>query len=191
MSSHAPASQGPGPGAPGQHRPAVLVTAASRYGSTAEIACAIRDELIRLGLDAVEIAPAEMSSVSGYDAVVLGSAVYVGHWLGPARDLAARCRDDLRARPVWLFSSGPVGNPAGKLARSMKADPVDLAAVRADTGARGHQIFAGKLDRKRLSVAQRAALLIFRGLAGDFRDWPAIRRWAGEIAGELAGAARR
>ena len=47
-----------------------------------------------------------------------------GHWLDDARDMATRPRDALRARPVWLLSSGPVGEPTGKLAKLMGQDPV-------------------------------------------------------------------
>src|SRR6266536_2861184 len=91
----------------------------------------------------------------------------------------------MAGRPVWLFSSGPVGDPSGKLAKSMNQDPVDLPAMLEATHARDHRIFAGKLDRKHLSLPQRAALLVFRGLEGDFRDWAQIRQWADSIAAEL------
>ena len=163
----------------------MLVSAASAHGGTAEIARVISDGLIHQGLDATLIAPAEVAEVTDYDAVIVGSAVYMGHWLEPAKDLVERFRDAHSTRPVWLFSSGPVGDPAGKLARAMNQDPVDLAAVRDATRARGHQIFAGKLDPKGLSRAQQASLLVFRGLKGDFRDRDAIRSWADSIAAQL------
>jgi len=164
----------------------VLVCAASRHGSTAEIATAIRDELQRRGLRASLLTPAEVTTLDGYDAVVLGSAVYAGHWLEPAKDLVARCGNELAARPVWLFTSGPVGKPTGKLAQSMGTDPVELPQVRAATGARGHQIFAGKLNAQSLPLTQRIAVRVFPGLTGDFRNWAEITRWADGIADELA-----
>jgi len=87
------------------------------------------------------------------------------------------------------FASGPVGKPSGKLAQAMSTDPVDLPAIHA-ARARDHQMFAGKLDRTVLSRPQRAALLVFRGLDGDFRDWSDIRQWADGIAQQLALAPR-
>jgi menaquinone-dependent protoporphyrinogen oxidase len=166
----------------------VLVTAASKYGATAGIAQAIAEALTDQGLIATVLPPEQVGSVEGYDAVVLGSAVYTGHWLEPAKELVARFRDALAVRPVWLFSSGPVGNPSRKLVQQMGVDPVDVGDILAATKARGHRMFAGKLDRKNLGFAQRAALMAFRGLEGDFRDWAAISAWAEGIAHELAHA---
>jgi menaquinone-dependent protoporphyrinogen oxidase len=172
----------------GQGRaPRVLVAASSRYGATAGIARAIGEELARRGLTAVVLAPEDVGSLAGYDAVILGSAVYGGHWLEPARELVTRSAAELTARPLWLFSSGPVGDPSRKLSQSMAQDPADLAGILAVTHARGHQMFAGKLDHKNLGFAQRASLLIFRKLEGDFRDWDRIRDWAAAIAAELTG----
>lgn len=167
------------------------MSAASAHGATAEIARAIGDTLSRHGFATTVLSPGMVSSIEDYDAVILGSAVYVGHWLGPARDLVARFGDALAVRPVWLFSSGPVGDPSRKLVRSMGQDPVDIARIVAVTHARGHQMFAGKLDPKQLSVPQRASLLLFRGLAGDFRDWAEISRWADSIATQLAALPQR
>jgi menaquinone-dependent protoporphyrinogen oxidase len=168
----------------------VLVSAASMHGATAEIAQAIGQALAEQGFAVTLLPPEQVRSVDGYDAVIIGSAVYTGHWLDSAKDLVNRCRDALADRPVWLFSSGPVGKPSGKLARAMGTDPVDLPAMRAATRARDHQMFAGKLDRTVLSRPQRAALLVFRGLDGDFRDWPGIRQWADGISRQLALAPR-
>jgi menaquinone-dependent protoporphyrinogen oxidase len=166
----------------------VLVTAASMHGATTEIAQAIGRALSEQGLTATVLPPQDVASVEEYDAVVIGSAVYVGHWLDAAKDLVNRCRDGLVTRPVWLFSSGPVGDPAGKLARAMDTDPADVVGIRVATGARDHQMFAGRLDRKLLTRPQRVSLLVFRGLEGDFRDWAAIRQWAVSIAQQLTSA---
>ena len=67
---------------------------------------------------------------------------------------------------MWLFSSGPVGKPSSKLAQSMDQDPADLPGILETTRTRDHRRFAGKLDRKHLSLPQRASLLVFRGLEG-------------------------
>jgi menaquinone-dependent protoporphyrinogen oxidase len=155
----------------------VLVTAATKYGATGEIAEAIGEVLRERGLDSTVGPPEEATTVDGYDAVVLGSAVYAGHWLKPARELVDRSRDALAARPVWLFSSGPVGDPP-----KPEEDPVDVADLLAATGAREHRIFAGKLVRKQLSFPERAIVSALRVPEGDFRDWTEIRQWAAGIA---------
>jgi menaquinone-dependent protoporphyrinogen oxidase len=167
-------------------QPKVLISAASMHGATAEIAEAIASVLTGHGLAATVLPPAEVGAIDTYDAVIIGSAVYVGHWLDPAKDLVNRSRAALAARPVWLFSSGPVGDPSGQAFQGMEKDPVDVAEMRAASHARDHRMFAGKLDRKALTRRQRAALLVFRGLEGDFRDWAAITQWAQDIARQLA-----
>jgi menaquinone-dependent protoporphyrinogen oxidase len=163
----------------------VLVTAASRYGATAEIARAIATVLYERGLDVAVIAPQHVDDLEPYDAVVLGSAVYTGHWLGPAKSLAQRAAGSLATRPLWLFSSGPVGDPSRKLVQQMDVDPVELPEILQATHAREHRRFPGKLDRRNLGLAQRTALAVFRGLEGDFRDFGQIRTWASHIADEL------
>jgi menaquinone-dependent protoporphyrinogen oxidase len=157
----------------------VLVTAATRYGATGEIAQAIGEVLRERGLDTT-VGPPEAGIVDGYDAVVLGSAVYAGHWLKPARELVHRDRDALAARPVWLFSSGPVGDPP-----EPEEDPVDVAELVAATGARDHRVFAGKLLRKRLGFADKAIAVALHVPDGDVRDWTAISEWAAGIADAL------
>jgi menaquinone-dependent protoporphyrinogen oxidase len=72
----------------------------------------------------------------------------------------------------------------------MDQDPADLPAILEATHARDHRRFAGKLDRKHSSLLQRASLLVFHGLNGDFRDWAEIRQWADGIARQLALAPR-
>ncbi|MFL6192499.1 MAG: flavodoxin domain-containing protein [Actinomycetes bacterium] len=155
----------------------VLVTGATKYGATAEIAQAIAEVLGEHGLEATVLPPEQVKGLDGYEAVVLGSAVYAGHWLKPARELVERLGNELAGRPVWLFSSGPVGDPP-----KPEEDPVDVADLLAATDAREHRIFAGKLVRKQLSFPERAIVSALRVPEGDFRDWTEIRQWAAGIA---------
>jgi menaquinone-dependent protoporphyrinogen oxidase len=159
----------------------VLVVAASKYGATAEIAGTIGEVLTTRGCDATIATPEQVASLAEYDAVVLGSAVYAGHWLKPARELVERLGGELSSRPVWLFSSGPIGDPP-----KPEEDPVDVAAIVETTGAHDHQVFAGKLDKHRLSFPERAITIALRVPDGDFRDWTAIRAWAAGIAQALS-----
>ena len=162
----------------------VLIAAASRNGATAEIADAIGQTLRDRGLSVTVAAPDRVGDVGDYDAFVIGSAVYAGHWLQAAIELVERISPVLGARPVWLFSSGPIGDSGRKLVQKMGADPVDLPALREQTNAREHRMFAGKLTGEHASFPQRVSLHVFR-LEGDFRDWPAIEQWAGAIADAL------
>ncbi len=161
----------------------VLVTAASKYGATGEIASAIGETLGRRGLEVTVVPPEEVQTVEGFDAVVLGSGVYAGHWLKPAKEFVERFGGALAGRPVWLFSSGPIGDP-----HKPTEDPVDVADVSQATGAREHRVFAGKLVKKHLSFGERAMVVAFRAPEGDFRDWPEIERWASSIADAMAPA---
>ncbi len=158
----------------------VLVASASKYGATEELAEAIATVLSERGLDSVALPVGEVESIEGYDAVVIGSAVYMGRWLDPARDLVHRLAASLSQRPVWLFSSGPIGDPP------MPAeDPVDVADLVAATHAREHRVFAGKLDMKVLSFQEKALVLSFHAPEGDFRDWTSVKTWASQIADAL------
>jgi len=81
-------------------------------------------------------------------------------------------------RPVWLFSSGPLGT-------SLPADPKELPILRDATNARGHHVFYGALDRRNLSVGERLIAGVVKAPEGDFRDWTDIGTWAEGIAREL------
>lgn len=54
----------------------------------------------------------QVSDLGCFEAVVLGRAVYMGHWLEPARNFVECFGSDLAERQTWLFSSGPVGDPS-------------------------------------------------------------------------------
>jgi len=157
----------------------VLVTAASKHGSTFEIAEAVAEELAARG-HAATVSRLPGADVDGYDAVVLGSAVYIGRWLKEATDFVRRNGPALRQRRVWLFSSGPVGD----LPRP-EEPAVDVSDILRATAAAGHAVFAGRLDRTRLTFGEKAIVLALHAPEGDFRDWTAIRDWAAFLATDL------
>lgn len=163
----------------------VIIVVGSKHGSTRSIAEAVGDEL-RNGDHHVTIVDADSADISmdGYDAAVIGSAVYVGRWTKGARAFLRANRDSLMKMPLWLFSSGPLGDGTEQ--------PEDLADVRAFADAvhaRDHRVFAGKLDKTDLSIAERAAVRIVHAPYGDVRDWGEIRSWAETIASELTDPA--
>lgn len=158
----------------------ILVSAASKHGATAEMAQVIADGLRVRGAVVDLLPPEGVTSVEPYDAVVLGSGVYAGRWLGPAKAFVERNRDQLATRPVWLFSSGPIGEPPRPV-----APPPDGVAMAELTHARDHQVFAGRIDRGDLGIAERVILSALRAPEGDFRPWADIRAWSAQIAESL------
>jgi menaquinone-dependent protoporphyrinogen oxidase len=156
----------------------VLVAYSSEMGGTAGIAELIGDALTDAGFRADVRPVAQVSRLNPYDAVVIGGALYTGHWHRQARRFVRRHIDALRKRPVWLFSSGPLN---GSAAEEISPVPqVDQLARR--IGARGHVTFGGRLpaDAKGFPASAMA-----KTHAGDWRDPERIRGWAADMAMEL------
>jgi menaquinone-dependent protoporphyrinogen oxidase len=165
----------------------VLVIYGSRLGSTKGIAERIATRLRQDRLE-VTLQPAPGGSeFTDADAFVIGSGVYGGRWVKEAADFVRQHRTVLVHRPVWLFSSGPVGDLA---MRHAPVEPKDVARLRSMVNPREHRIFGGAMDRgavdsSPLGFAER---LIAKTMVseGDYRDWQAIDAWAAAIARELA-----
>jgi len=150
----------------------VLVTFGSKHGATAEIADVLAETLCACGLDVDCVEAGDVESLDGYDAVVLGSAVYMRRWRREARRFIHQFGPELAQRPFWVFSSGPVGdlsevNPAW-------LEPPKTIAAAERLGAREHVVFGGRSESKSLPEALR-----------DQRDWGEIRTWARRIAAAL------
>jgi menaquinone-dependent protoporphyrinogen oxidase len=162
----------------------VLVSVASRHGATREIGATIARVLEVEGLDVDVVDPERVTSVKPYDGIVLGSAVYAGRWLGPARDLVERELAGLRERPVWLMSSGPIGDPP-----KPEAVPPEAVAIKERIGALDHQVFEGRLERSQLGLAEKVIVSAVHAEYGDFRPWDPVIDWARLIAARLSPTA--
>lgn len=159
----------------------VLVTAASRHGGTQRIADEIAARLAEHGHTAVVRPPKDLAAVDGFDAVVLGSAVYAGRWLGEALEFADTHAAALRLVPVWIFASGPIGDPP------MPAEPAeDTGRIAGELGAHAAVTFGGRLAYAELDAGERMIVRAVRAHDGDHRDWEAIRAFADEVAVTLA-----
>lgn len=172
-------------------RMCVLVVYASRHGATRGIAERIAATLRQSALE-VTVQPAEYAdSPADYDAVVIGSALYLFHWQKEATEFVRHNRATLAERPVWLFSSGPLGTATtdaqGRDVRAV-AGPRELPEFQAALNLRDHRVFFGAFDPqgKPVGLVERVVHLLPAARtafpAGDFRDWQEIETWAADIA---------
>lgn len=159
----------------------VLVAYASKHGATEGMATFIADRLRERGLDATARRVEDVTGLEGVEAVVLGSAVYAGSWMKEAMDLVHRQADGLSALPVWLFSSGPLGEEIEDGMDQIR----QLPELRETLDPRDHRIFFGALDKEKLGFGERMIVKAVKAPDGDFRDWDAIGAWADEIAAAL------
>lgn len=164
----------------------VIVVCASKYGSTQGIGVFIAEKLRRHGLEADARSVEAVPNPADYDAVVLGSAVYMGHWMPEAADFVRRNRAVLADRAVWLFSSGPLQlGPGINSVNDPKLEPKEIAELREAIHPRDHKVFFGALDPNKLGFKHRALRKLPAARAlfpeGDFRDWKEIEAWANGI----------
>ena len=173
----------------------ILVVYASKYGSTRGIAERIASTLNESGQQAAAVRASKAGPLDGYDAFVIGSAAYMFSWMKEAVDFVRRNTSLLRTKPVWLFSSGPIGTATtdaqGRDVRETTV-PKEIAELRSSIVPRDHHVFFGAFDHTKLNVTHRLvyALPAMKNLFadGDFRDWGEIDAWAKGIAGALVPA---
>ena len=163
----------------------VLIAYGTKYGATKEIAEKIGEVLTGEGLQADVRSAGNVGDLAPYQAVVLGSAVYIGSWRKEAAKFLQANEAALAERPVWLFSSGPTG----------EGDPVELVQgwtlpeklkpIVDRIGPRDVTVFHGASDPDKLNFIERFMLKQVKASIGDFRDWEAITAWAMDVAAEL------
>jgi menaquinone-dependent protoporphyrinogen oxidase len=157
----------------------VLVVYGSARGGTQGLAEMVGDELRSMGIDS-DVRPAgDVRRIDGYDAVIVGGALYAFRWHRAARRFAKRTATQLRERPTYFFSSGPLDESA------LEGDIPPVKGVRAlmdRTDARGHVTFGGRLEPDAKGFPARA---MAKKNAGDWRDRDQVRRWTQAVATQL------
>jgi menaquinone-dependent protoporphyrinogen oxidase len=108
----------------------------------------------------------------------------MGRWLSEANKFLEENQDELVNMPVWLFSSGPLGDDLDQI--ESEQEPYNIEELMVMTRAVGHKIFVGKLDKKQLGLREKLVIRMVKAPTGDFRDWQMIQEWAAEIVGDLS-----
>jgi menaquinone-dependent protoporphyrinogen oxidase len=157
----------------------ILITYATRAGSTAEIAAAIGQTLAVRGFR-VEVKPVKkVSSLSDYQAVVLGSAIRMGNWLPEALEFAKANQSVLNTLPTALFTVHMLN--AGEDEDSRAAREAYIAPIRALLSNAPEAFFSGVMDFSRLSFLDRFIANMVKAVESDQRDWDKIRAWTNTI----------
>lgn len=171
----------------------VAVVYASKHGFTKGIAEFVRDTLLKDGVHAETYDVGDLQHPEDYDAFVIGSAVYMFHWMKEAKEFVVRNSEILASRPVWLFSSGPVGpdvkDKKGRDPREVAVSQEDIEKLKTVISPRDHRVFFGGLDSHKIGIGgwfiRRMPTDDKSRVEGDFRNWNEIGEWATGIAKEL------
>ncbi len=177
----------------------VLVAYGSKAGSTKGIAEFIGERLRDRGMPTDVCDVSSVQRPEGYDAFIVGSAVYMFHWMKEAKQFVLRNRATLEGRPVWLFSSGPVGlqktNSKGQDLKDVSVSgPKEIDELTEAARPRDHRVFFGALDGDKLGGAMGLTYRFMRRSKairesmpdGDYRDWKEIEAWTNGIAEALS-----
>ncbi len=163
----------------------ILVTYATRAGSTAGVADAITISLRKRGFSVTERPVKENPPVKGYQAVIIGSAIRRGSWLPEAVRFLTANREALRRVRVALFTVHMLNRGEDEVSRRNREAYLD--PLRALVLPVTHVFFPGRIDPERLSLIDRLMVRTLKSPQGDFRDWDKIGNWAQRVLTEEVG----
>jgi menaquinone-dependent protoporphyrinogen oxidase len=152
----------------------IIIACSSKHGSTTEVGERISAVLRQRGHNVDLRDVSDVLEVHGYDAAVIGSATYWAKWRADAVRFLNRHSEDLSAMPVWLFSSGPIGE-------QVRENPIDLPLNMKLSHAQGHRLFGGQIDATELGPVERLVTTVLSVPSGDWRNWDQIEAWATDI----------
>jgi menaquinone-dependent protoporphyrinogen oxidase len=151
----------------------ILLAYATRFGSTEEAAESVGAALRIAGFE-VDIRPVnEVAGLDGYEAVVLGAAIYNARWHPEAHRFLPKNREALEQRPVAIFALGPLSASEAAMQRSMRQLDKELEKYPWLKPV-SVEVFIGKIDPAKMGFFDR----LTSPKASDHMDWEAIRLWA-------------
>jgi len=163
----------------------ILVTYASRTGSTAGVAQAIGKSLAESGAEVDVLPMRDARDLAPYTAVVAGSAIQGNKWLPEAMQFMRTHQAALAQKPVAAFLvCMTLAMPNGEKYREHVAG--FLQPVRSLVRPVSEGLFAGVLDISKVpslgdKLKFRLSVIFGVWSEGDHRDWNAIRAWAESI----------
>lgn len=164
----------------------ILVTYASKYGATAQIAEKIGEVLCQAGLPADTLPVDQVRDLSPYQTVIVGSAIYIGKWQKAAEAFLNANEKRLAQQKVWVFSSGPTGRGDPVELVEGQRVPNNLQAVIGRVHPRDITVFHGYNNPEKMNAVEKFAIeRIVKKPFGDFRDWDMITAWANQIVKDL------
>lgn len=124
-----------------------------------------------------------VTSLVGFNAVVIGAPVYTGKVTGDVVAFVAAHKDALSRLPVAGFVTGiaPVYPKTGEVKELTDQLIVALAPLSPDSVT----MFAGTLDAGKMNLIERSLTSLMKVPTGDFRDWVAIAAWARDLPGKM------
>ncbi|MDE4908958.1 flavodoxin domain-containing protein [Methanogenium marinum] len=164
--------------------PRVLIAYATKYGTTKEIAEEIQDVLAENGIESDLTNVMETGIIDSYDAVILGSPVYMGKMLVEAREFCQHYRPYLKNIWLAIFVDGiSCCNPGETNTSPLIAAIRDMHEYVRPVMEMG---FSGAFSPVNLSEADAQIADMVHPPVGDFRDHEAIRIWAREIVSAIS-----
>lgn len=162
----------------------VLVTYATNCGSTQEVAEAVAAELRTSGFTADLQPMRSVKTLNGYDAIILGAPLYIGHWHKDTRRFLMYYEKALKERPVAVFALGPLHDDE-KEWRDVRAQFNQELAKFPWLKPVAIEVMGGCFNPAKLRFPFNLAPLLRQTPASDIRDWPAIRAWASNLVPKL------
>ena len=160
----------------------VLVAYAAKHGHTAEIAEKIGRVLKDDGLQVDIINVNKVKDIKQYTAVVVGTATYIATWRREFLRFLAANEKYLATIPVWLFSSGPMGEGDPLEVSQGWRYPENNKAYIDAIKPRDITVFQGAIDLDKMGFFEKWVIKNVKAPVGDFRDWDMITKWANSIA---------
>lgn len=165
----------------------ILIAYASKCGSTAEISQKIGEVLSTHNLR-VDVKPVgEITDISEYQAVVIGSAIRFGQWLPEGISFLKTNHDALQSLPTAMYTVHMQNTDDSP--ESLANRELYMKAASEQITPKVEKYFTGMIEMSRLSFLERLVYKAVKAKDGDDRDWNDIETWAGSLPASLGLAA--